>query len=62
MKTKKHICHEGKTCTCSSYALEPNEECPEHGAGLYPKRCEICGRFLKREENAGMVKFGKHVS
>ena len=44
---KSHICHESKTCCCSLQVLEPDEECPVHGWGEYPPRCEICGRFVK---------------
>ena len=51
----KHVCQEGATCTCSSQSLDPNEECPVHGAGLYPKRCYICGKFLKQPEPAEQV-------
>jgi hypothetical protein len=48
MKTN-HKCREGKTCKCSSSALEPKENCPIHGYGEYPPRCEICGKFIKRK-------------
>ena len=44
----RHVCAEGKTCTCSMLALEPDEDCPVHGAGPYPPRCGKCGRFIKR--------------
>ena len=44
---KKHKCKEDKTCTCSIVGLEPDENCPKHGCGEWPKRCEICGRFIK---------------
>jgi hypothetical protein len=44
----RHVCSEDKTCTCSIQALEPDEECPVHGAGPYPPRCGKCGRFIKR--------------
>lgn len=41
----EHICKESKTC-CYSLALEPAENCPQHGAGEWPPRCGICGKFL----------------
>lgn len=47
---KQHTCKESKTCSCSVIGLEPDEECPVHGYGEYPPRCEICGRFIKRTE------------
>ena len=43
---QKHECKESKTCTCYSLALEPKEDCPIHGSGPWPPRCEICGRFF----------------
>lgn len=46
-----HECREDRTCRCSIVGLEPNEKCPTHGAGEYPKRCGECGRFLRTEEN-----------
>jgi len=49
-----HVCREDTTCCCSSQALEPNENCPIHGGGTYPKRCYICGRFMKRESDNEM--------
>lgn len=44
---KKHICQRNKTCICSQLKLEPDEQCPIHGYGEWPPRCEICGRFMK---------------
>lgn len=53
---KEHECRENKTCTCYLLADEPNEDCPVHGSGLWPPRCEICGRFMKWEiRNASKV-------
>ena len=43
-----HICKEGTYCTCSIVGLEPDEECPQHGGGIWPPRCAYCGRFVKR--------------
>ena len=43
---KRHICKEIDYCTCDSMALEPNEQCIKHGAGPWPPRCMICGRFM----------------
>ncbi len=40
-----HICKEDKTCSCDIMAVEPNQNCPEHG-WPYPPRCS-CGRFVK---------------
>lgn len=48
MKRKNHICTESKSCCCSSYALEPNENCPYHAGGDPIPRCD-CGRFVKRK-------------
>ena len=45
-----HICQEQKWCDCRQDADEPNESCFIHGAGKYPPRCEICGRFMQRKE------------
>jgi len=56
MKANSHKCQENKECTCSTQALEPDEECPIHcGARPYPKRCCICGRFIneKSKKNNG---------
>jgi hypothetical protein len=44
-----HVCRESKTCTCYQLALEPDESCPQHGAGEWPPRCAICGHFMKWE-------------
>lgn len=43
--------------------MEPDEECPIHGAGEWPPRCCICGRFLKRkyEESEGQEGTVLHV-
>lgn len=49
-QARLHVCRESKTCTCYLLALEPDESCPQHGAGEWPLRCGICGRFLKRTE------------
>lgn len=46
-----HFCKELDYCICGQTAIEPNEDCPVHGAGTYPKRCTICGRFLKNENS-----------
>ncbi len=45
---KKHRCKEWNVCICGTLAEEPNENCPIHGQGEYPKHCGICGRFFKR--------------
>lgn len=47
---KEHECKESKLCSCSMTALEPDEECPVHGAGEWPPRCCVCGRYIKRKE------------
>lgn len=44
---KDHVCKEIDYCICSPSADEPNEYCPIHGHGIFPPRCEICGRFVK---------------
>lgn len=46
---KRHAHQESRTCTCWPLALEPDEKCPRHGAGEWPPRCEMCGRFMKRK-------------
>lgn len=43
---KKHKCQEQNWCSCSSTALEPDDNCPLHGYP-WPPRCEICGQFMK---------------
>ena len=45
----KHDCRESTTCCCYLLADEPDEECPVHGGGTWPPRCEVCGRFMKRK-------------
>jgi hypothetical protein len=45
---KSHICRKSNTRGCYQLATEPDEECPVHGAGEWPPRCEVCGRFVKR--------------
>lgn len=47
-----HKCRESQTCSCYLLATEPNENCPVHGAGEWPPRCEECGRYLKREHES----------
>lgn len=42
----RHVCHEPTGCTCCTGALEPDDNCPKHGCGPWPPRCEECGRFL----------------
>jgi len=43
---KAHQCRESDVCSCSLTALEPDERCPIHDAGIWPPRCAECGRFL----------------
>jgi hypothetical protein len=45
---KPHICRKSNTRGCYQLATEPDEECPVHGIGPWPPRCEVCGRFVKR--------------
>jgi len=47
-KPKNHKCVESTTCCCDIQKLEPNENCPIHGYGQWPPRCEICGQFMNR--------------
>lgn len=47
----KHKCKQLDYCICDISALEPNENCPVHAAGIYPPRCVICGRFMKIKNN-----------
>ena len=45
--TPEHTCKRAhEWCCCGIMALEPNEDCPRHGSGPWPPRCDICGRFL----------------
>lgn len=48
---RKHECRKPTGCICSVVALEPDEDCPQHG-NPYPHRCEICGRFIERTKGA----------
>jgi hypothetical protein len=43
----KHDCKVIDYCICSSQALEPDENCPIHGYGIWPPRCMHCGKFMK---------------
>ncbi len=45
-----HICVAPTDCTCSSGALQPADNCPQHGTGEWPPRC-WCGRFLETNAN-----------
>lgn len=47
LSQKGHVCKEGTTCTCWIQGLEPDENCPQHGGGVWPPRCSECGRFMK---------------
>lgn len=42
-----HECRRPDTCCCDTAALEPDEDCPIHGAGEWPPRCAECGRLVK---------------
>jgi hypothetical protein len=43
---ESHKCEESKTCRCYLLSDTPNEDCPIHGAGPWPPRCKICGKFI----------------
>lgn len=43
-----HECKEATGCCCSIGGLEPNDDCPVHGCGEWPPRCQTCGKFIKR--------------
>ena len=47
---KDHVCEENKECICFGWKNEPDERCPQHGAGSWPPRCDTCGRFMKWPE------------
>src|SRR5580692_5757933 len=49
MTMTTHQCKRRKTCCCSLTDLEPAHDCPVHGEGEWPPRCETCGLFLKWE-------------
>lgn len=40
-----HTCAPSRTCTCYILALEPADDCPQHGYP-WPPRCGDCGKFL----------------
>jgi len=42
--------HRPTVCTCDLSALEPDEDCPQHGHGEWPPRCAYCGRFIPWKE------------
>lgn len=42
-----HECRESRTCCCSQQATEPDWNCPIHGDGEWPPRCEVCGKFMR---------------
>jgi hypothetical protein len=48
--SKKHVCKKANYCSCSSQALEPDEDCGVHG--VPDDRCAECGKFMpkKKEE------------
>lgn len=46
---KKHECKRPSTCCCNTAGTEPSEDCPIHGCGEWPPRCEICGKFMRWE-------------
>jgi len=48
--TTPHECHESRTCSCYILGLEPDEDCPIHGGGKWPPRCEVCGKFVSRKQ------------
>lgn len=46
-----HECMELNTCQCSTWYLEPNEDCPIHGNGSpWPPRCMYCGKYMSRKD------------
>lgn len=54
---KPHVCRESRSCVCSIQALEPDEECPVHGVGEWPPRCDVCGRFMKWSKSSVFKSF-----
>lgn len=44
--TKKHTCQRPSHCICRTTDMEPKEDCPVHGSGEWPPRCETCGCFM----------------
>lgn len=42
-----HECRESTVCQCRMDADEPDERCPVHGAGMYPPKCAVCGRYMR---------------
>lgn len=49
-KNNNHICKEDRQCSCSLLALEPDEDCPVHGVGIFPPRCILCGKFISYKD------------
>ena len=47
MGDKDHECKEDRSCICSPTALEPDEDCPVHGYPPFPRKCVVCGKYLK---------------
>ncbi len=45
---KKHKHKESQECNCWILSDTPDEDCPQHGIGEWPPRCQYCGRFIKR--------------
>jgi hypothetical protein len=52
---RDHTCHRSMDCICSISALEPADQCPQHGGGSWPPRCDVCQRYLPYSE-AGVIK------
>jgi hypothetical protein len=48
-KVNKCKHEESQACICSIVAYEPDESCPRHGGGIWPPRCQNCGKFMKRK-------------
>jgi len=44
---RDHECKWEPICTCSQWGTEPSEYCEVHGVDRFPKRCTICGKFIK---------------
>ena len=45
-----HECEEDLSfCCCRPDGLEPSENCPIHGSGPWPPKCDICGKFMPWE-------------
>jgi len=51
-----HVHKRPSWCCCSTTALEPDDDCPTHTSGEWPPRCELCGQFMKFDDEDSEAK------